>query len=630
MAYSVDYVNGDIVINGWENGIAPSPYEGITDIKSMNPDSVPGEVSVEFSLVNKTAPLVSASVTSTASSTVTSSSSITLQRGQAIYFTNSSNTGVLPNNTPYWVATDTTGTSFSFYTDYKLSSSFTISTAGVTATMQTYNMGLIKKFDTLNPGSTDFAVDANGLVWSNSSATTSGYWRYTGNTTDSTSHGNGLVCWKTPNPNAPGNWDGWVFVFRDGQIDYCNAVGVSGGVAYNNIGSWNYGWNPATATTGNSGYLQGANEVFPHPAIVAAGNVIVYGDLNFLGKFFQTDPLTTAFSPTSSGSYAYVSYPSLVPGNDNIISLATFSASVMIGGVLNMCYLWDLVDTKSTPILFPESYMQQIVVVNTNAYVFCGNRGNIYITNGSQANLWAKVPDHISGTVEPYILFTDATYQKGRLYFTCYGVYNSGGTIDGYGGVWAINVEQQRMWLAQMISTDTGTYSIYGTALYAYPQTFLSSPPTGLGILVGTSDSRIDGSSDLPYNLSSSSQNICRVITDVIPIGTAIQPITPGQIEYKLVQPLQAGEQIIVYAAPYLPIHPSEYTTWEEIGTTVGTSTNNPISDIFSIPFQEFQWIVLRVDLFSTANPSTTSWLRLRELRLKGATQDITAFRAQE
>ena len=47
MAYSIDN-NGDIVISGFNQGIGASPYSGLTDLRSVEIDSVPGEAAVNF------------------------------------------------------------------------------------------------------------------------------------------------------------------------------------------------------------------------------------------------------------------------------------------------------------------------------------------------------------------------------------------------------------------------------------------------------------------------------------------------------------------------------------------------------------------------------------------------------
>ena len=48
MAYNIDQNTGDIVIDGWENGIAPSPYKGIANMRNVNTSYYPGVAYVNY------------------------------------------------------------------------------------------------------------------------------------------------------------------------------------------------------------------------------------------------------------------------------------------------------------------------------------------------------------------------------------------------------------------------------------------------------------------------------------------------------------------------------------------------------------------------------------------------------
>lgn len=54
MSYTIDKQTGHLVISGFDKGIAPDPYTGISDMRQVNINTVPGEVSVGFSLTNTT------------------------------------------------------------------------------------------------------------------------------------------------------------------------------------------------------------------------------------------------------------------------------------------------------------------------------------------------------------------------------------------------------------------------------------------------------------------------------------------------------------------------------------------------------------------------------------------------
>ena len=58
MAYRQEKNNGDIdiVIDGFEKGIADSPEQGIADMRNMNITSVPNEAAVQFATSGLTLP----------------------------------------------------------------------------------------------------------------------------------------------------------------------------------------------------------------------------------------------------------------------------------------------------------------------------------------------------------------------------------------------------------------------------------------------------------------------------------------------------------------------------------------------------------------------------------------------
>ena len=80
-----------------------------------------------------------------------------------------------------------------------------------------------------------------------------------------------------------------------------------------------------------------------------------------------------------------------------------------------------------------------MITVNTNTYLFAGNRGRIYVTNGSQAELFKKIPDHLSGTVEPYYIWGAIGYSQNQLYFGFQAQQNNGSILQS-GGLWALDI----------------------------------------------------------------------------------------------------------------------------------------------------------------------------------------------
>lgn len=634
MAYIIDPLAGDIVIGGFDAGVAPSPYGGLTDMRSVAPTTVPGEVSVAFSTESVTkAPKIVDNTTGTLITTsgglFSAPSSLLLENNQYITFSNLGGAvgSGLATGTPYLL--------FS-YSQMGLNEEWQLYTTGgtlvtvttastTTVTFSTISPTKPKYFASMNYGgaNSNFMIDDVGNVWTDYTTTTGAgstpathSWTWAKNTTDSTSHGNGMGYFRTLNNTRTGDWDGWLFIFRDGQIDYSNVNGVNNGSAYNNVGTWSYGWNPSTGTTGNSNYLQGAGlNSCPHPCFIGEDGTFYYGDHTVVAQFYQssTFPTIVDFVPTTSSSYSYQA-DNLVP-NDTVTCIAPLGTDLILGGINNLAYTWNTTSPAiSTPIYLPEAYVANIITVNTNAYIFCGNRGNIYVTNGSQANIFVKIPDHISGTVQPYFEWGGATYNQGRLYFSFFVTSNAGSTLNNYGGVWAIDINTQALWLSNQLSY--ASYDGYASALYSIPSIYipnsLPSVPGGYGLFIGWvngSTYGIDSTISTPYT-----SGVSWVTSDIIPVGIILDPITPAQIEFKLSTPLATGETIEIQVGDHLDM---SYSSFTSVFTTTGDgSLISAISNEF--PLSNLQWLLVRVILTSTS--SSPSYCRVNQIRVHGAT----------
>lgn len=106
MAYELEKSTGDIVINGFEQGIAPSPHKGIANIQNANISTETGEVINSFLRVQDT---MTSTATGTGTLTFVDSSHVSLSitgsnnlfKGNWITVSSSSNTSQLPNGTYY-------------------------------------------------------------------------------------------------------------------------------------------------------------------------------------------------------------------------------------------------------------------------------------------------------------------------------------------------------------------------------------------------------------------------------------------------------------------------------------------------------------------------------------------------
>ncbi len=606
MAYFFDSRDRALVINGFQNGIADDPYSGISDMRNVNIISVPGEASVAFSTSKISSPNYSGTMTTSSAVNDTVTLTANPEPGQAIQFSVLSDTTKgIALNTTYWVGYVSGGV-YKLYSDYPMASLVNITADSLTGTWATVNMGIPKYFAYASREASPsyWMVDSLGQVWSNARTTANSpfYWTYTGNKTNDNSHGNGIVYY------SASDGTGYVFVFSNSSIDYTPTATAS--IA------WQYQWSPSAGTVGaysatpTSVLKTSSSATNSHESIVGTDNRVYYCDSNWVGVWYQTDS-TVPFVPTTKATYTFDQF-SILPTNDISQCLTQLGTNLLVGGQKNVIYPWDRFSpSNSYPILISESNIQKMVTVNTNTYIFVGNRGRIWVTNGSQAQLYKKIPDHLSGTVEPYFIWGGVTTQKNQLYFSAYCTTNSNTAITQYGGLWAIDLNTSAIRLTNKLSYDT--YGGYATAIT--PNfTVSSSPgtnnPSGTGLYIGWNDGSsgygIDQTSSSPYT---GSQSI--IVSELIPIGTFNMPRDFERIEYRLSKPLVSGESINIYARLIYNTSDTGFGSAILTDSTVGNfSGSSPVN------FKNAQWLQLKAVLNSTA--SSPSYVRLTEFRITG------------
>src|ERR1035437_6232006 len=92
--------------------------------------------------------------------------------------------------------------------------------------------------------------------------------------------------------------------------------------------------------------------------------------------------------------------------------------TILIGCQGNIVYPWNQSDvTPSSIITLPEGNVQQMLTVNQMAYIFAGNQGNIYITDGSVASLVLNIPDYVAGVPNSPGTYIESTYIWGGVMY---------------------------------------------------------------------------------------------------------------------------------------------------------------------------------------------------------------------
>lgn len=673
MSWRIEQSNGDtrpsIVISGFEDGVADDPFGGISKIRGMNIISTPKEA-ITLPRVTNVAPypcVLTVSSVNTGADTITFTnpeSSGTISRFMAGQFTTTGTlpTGISPGTT-YWLAVSsfslqsavTPGVSnlsknfvFKVYTSPFCSTGSLVNITGAgsgTITFTTIDMAGIVNFER-NYG---FALDANGRVWAplnpfvtnrgyspyyNQFAAYPGMYVYMGNDVSNITTGscNGsLSVYRGSGANY------YLFLFKGGEgtaakkIDYTRIPDILSNdyTSYTvDASTWVTNWDPVTGSGGSSAVFSVNG---PHQSLVGTDNVIYITDGTYIVSLYEKSGQT--FDPTTTTTYTYNPTALSLPRTETAQCIEELGTNLYIGGAFRYIYPWDRISTSfNYPIVCVEQNIQKMVVANSNLYVFAGFRGRIYVSNGSQLQLFNKVPDHYASSSylnsglststihteqtsqDPTITFTDCTIFKNQLYFCC-NSYNINSQLESYLGLFAIDLETNafRATFPSSASTNaSNTTSPSTVKIYAYPNT--TSVGSGLAIAWTNQDTGtvgIDWSNDTRYWVNSNVISVGRVETDIIPIGTFLNKRTIENIEFKLAQPLVANERCSINMRSNIN---STYnlvgiTTWQNLnGETAGT-TRDIMSDVYTLSnntlgtnTQNLQWIQLMFVTYPNTN----------------------------
>jgi len=516
------------------------------------------------------------------------------------YFTSTSGTQTMGLTTSsfYWINDSPTSTTFTltgiapYATGGSPGNIATIVPASGSGTFSTsVDMGLLTQIVPNATNTVYYGIDTNGRVWAYSLVTASN-WVYLGNTATASS---------APDFNTGiAVWNGYILAYYNGPSGYysytCPILGT-----------------PPTWTA----FKQLVNGANTHRTFVDKNNTLYWCDGKQIGSLIQL----TTFDPATSATYTFSNAALLIQSNDVAQCMEQLGTNLIIGGIYNQNYIWDRFSTGYSPLLLPENNCHRMVTVNSNTYLFVGNRGRIYITNGANAELFRKVPDHLSNTVGPIFAWGGAMYNKNQLYFSL-SAFSSGLTtqtgITQYGGIWAIDVNTQAMRLVNKLSYDTyGGFCAEMIGMTANATATSGLVIQNFGLVCGWEDSTESatpgfGSDVLPVNSTPVVSNSpytnyeSYVDSDMIPVGTYLNPTTDANIEFKLTVPTVSGEGVKL---AYRQDLSQSFTDIKEF-TTAGT-----LSGVVQVNFQKSQWLQIRVYTKSTA--STPSYTRLRELRIR-------------
>lgn len=377
------------------------------------------------------------------------------------------------------------------------------------------------------------------------------------------------------------------------------------------------------------------------PATLTAATVYFIGDYSSAsGGQFAVYAAATGGSPldiqtgASGTQYFNTFYPlgsDAIPGGSHAtmtftpqrVNLPVFEVSqclveigntVVIGCQGNVLYPWDQIQSLPSSIIpLPESNTTTMITVNQMAYVFTGNKGNIYITDGNVASAVTTVPDYVAGVpgtplsyIEPYFSWGDAAYIRGRVYFS---ILDQTATKAGNcGGIWSFTPTQnlyigQDMGIGLRLENQNsyGTYNGLATVLLPNENQQAIAPQfwSGWYSSVATPLYGID------YTGTGAS-SVSIIESDAIPTGTMLDKKTFEQIECKFATPLLTGDSVLVKYRKDLT------SAWISAGTM--RIETNRLSIYFPATFEKTQWLQIQTIL---TPGSASGFIRLVEQRIR-------------
>jgi hypothetical protein len=702
---------GDIVIDGFELGIARSPHNGIANLKNVNISTENKEVLLSYPRVQESQAAISGTFTYVNTSTVSSSTG-TLRQGSWVTV-GAGITGLSAGN--YYVL-EKSGTNYVLSTKFSVLDSDKVtgmSAGSALFNTNVFNMGLQVAtatepyFDSSgNQQYRYYVLDIGGLVWVHDTTPTS---------LPTT------PLWFLPDPTPVGSYasgvttasgiavlNGFLFVFAGNKIlckptvkldDVYSTTSFYGGntcgtldnklphfaftaesILYYTDGRYigsifpntsigttasipniqSYGSYTAVTTTGTISSLisgsvpttgiQANTDRIPIYLFTATGGtkptVITVGTKYYCQYSVSANTFEIYAAPTggpaidigtgSAGTqYFNTFYPAgsdggttmtftpqalTLPYNETAQCISEIGNNLLIGTRSNIVYPWNQVDpTAQDKIFIPENNAVNIITVNNMGYIFAGNKGNIYITNGSTASAVITVPDYCAGKegtpstyIEPYFTWGGAMYLKGRVYFSI--LDQTASKTGQCGGVWSFVPTQNLFFgddtglaLRQENQSSYGTYSGVSTLLIPNQNQVVKSPQYWSAWYSSVTNP-LYGIDNTESDTNASMLN-GTIETDLIPVGTMLDKKTFQQIEYKVASPLVSGEGIVI---SYRQNSTDSYVT---CGTAVVESATG-LSGYYSAVFEKSQWLQFKVVL-NSLTLGTTSFCRLKELRLR-------------
>lgn len=663
----------DLVIDGFEKGIADSPYLGIANIRNLNIKYYPGVAYANYKRLPATLSYGTFTFTTT------------LSIG-AVFGTLTGAWSFPTGN--YTVVFSSGETRLALFTN----GSTTVGWAGAGALTQsatatiTVNNAVMNapEFSCIGDTGIKYIIDGGGQIWKQASLNSSTF-NLLGVSPTTGANGSGIAFWQ-----------GYLVVFRANFIDFCGDGTGDGGVTSSN-------WNTSSQNTPLGNITNMVFSAAVNPTDTTA-TIATYTDaggssrsskwFGFSGTYqlvlssnekinatFTNNSATVSFNTpaqiggTATGNHVNVltgvKHMSLVSRNDgylyfcngNIVSalqvpikwaqtggqfnvgiipsfnflfdalsfpatetanwLEELAGNLVIAGNFNL-YQWDRLATSyQAPVPIPEQMFKVINTLN-NLYIFAGYKGNIYLSNGYSISPFKKLPDYIANntavSVNDNTAPIDPQWQWGgimshrlRLYFQALAFDSATGN-QLMAGIFSIG----------LVGGNGLTQEVPGNLVMENQNSFglVSSTTAAGGLLIDNSilasqydsyysawSNGIGGLGGIDYNDTTLYSN-----NEMI-IETDLIPIgTFLQTTTHASMEFKMDEPM--KSGDSITLYGRQHLsdTYQLIGTTTTQVLSNIVQEF---PIQEGQWIQFMVTMSCNPTATASSYNRLREIRLR-------------
>lgn len=596
----------ELVIDGWDKGIADSPYTGITSIKNLNVTFLPGATYVNYK--RKPVTLTGATM------------------GTPKFYAQS------PGSTPVYYILDDKGQVW--YSGGGGGATWSLLTGNHTSTGN-LGQGLAYYKDYLfvfGNNYVDVCGDGTGV-----GHITSAYWSNIGSSGYYLSNHTSVYLTVAPVLGASSITLSSTWPYISGVYSVTMGAGAQIVQGSFTFGSATVNITPVVSITTSITYIDAnifvvASDTPNHMAMVANGDILYFCNGNSIGRISPPTASTTNIFKVSDFTTQYVNF-SFIPlrQNDRAIWLAELSTSTtnLLIAVQNYIYTWNeqfsLVATyfpvttlTQTPI--NENPSRMINILN-NIYIFAGMKGNVYISNGYSVSLFKKLPDSFLGVIDPYWIIGGMMFHRNKLWFgavvacgtnvsaltAIQGIFSlvlvGGSTQTSLETSGALTFESQNSWGISAPNNSDGTGVLID--LNANPGRAVGSTLSNSGADCYQSAWFNGTTGGIDYNDTTPWGNWEPAIeTDLVPMGTFLTAQTLSQVEFKLDRPMVSGDQIRL----------SYRESFTDSYTAIGTTTTSVLSDIYNSGVNTAQWVQFKVE-FKCAS-SNSSFIPLREIRL--------------